>query len=140
MLTDEMLKVLETLIDLMVRSDMEEFGEACQPVTNGEWFPAIAWAKDVLEQAERARMLEVRCTADEIAVLLAVIAELRRAQGLHEPMAGPLDGYATIQCEVAELAREVMRENPQPQALRTEAVQVAAMGVRFLLDVCGGVK
>lgn len=87
-----------------------------------------------------AQMLEVRCSEAEIAVLLAVIAELRRAQGLHEPMDGPLDGYATIQCEVAELAREALREKPQPAALRTEAVQVAAMGVRFLLDVCGGVK
>ncbi len=34
---------------------------------------------------EHAQMLEARCTADEIAVLLAVIAELRRAQGLPEP-------------------------------------------------------
>lgn len=33
------------LVDLMERSDMEEFGEVCQPVTNGEWFPAIERAK-----------------------------------------------------------------------------------------------
>ena len=33
--------LLGTLVELMERSDMEEFGEDCQPVTNGEWFPAI---------------------------------------------------------------------------------------------------
>ena len=37
--------VVVELVDLMERSDMEEFGEVCQPVTNGEWFPAIERAK-----------------------------------------------------------------------------------------------
>lgn len=37
--------LLGTLVELMERSDMEEFGEDCQPVTNGEWFPAIEKAK-----------------------------------------------------------------------------------------------
>ncbi len=37
--------LLGTLVELMERSDMEEFGEDCQPVTNGEWFPAIERAK-----------------------------------------------------------------------------------------------
>jgi hypothetical protein len=37
--------VVADLVDLMARSDMEEFGEDCQPVTNGEWFPAIERAK-----------------------------------------------------------------------------------------------
>ena len=38
-------QVVAELVDLMERSDMEEFGEDCQPVTNGEWFPAIERAK-----------------------------------------------------------------------------------------------
>ena len=37
--------VIDRLTDLMERSDMEEFGVDCQPVTNGEWFPAIEKAK-----------------------------------------------------------------------------------------------
>ena len=37
--------LLGTLVELMERSDMEEFGEDCQPVTNGEWFTAIEKAK-----------------------------------------------------------------------------------------------
>lgn len=37
----ELKELISTLVELMERSDMEEFGENCQPVTNGEWFPAI---------------------------------------------------------------------------------------------------
>lgn len=41
----ELKEVIATLVELMERSDMEEFGEDCQPVTNGEWFQAIETAK-----------------------------------------------------------------------------------------------
>lgn len=41
----ELKELTATLVELMERSDMEEFGEDCQPVTNGEWFPAIERAK-----------------------------------------------------------------------------------------------
>ena len=37
--------VVAELVDLMERSDMVEFDEDCQPVTNREWFPAIEKAK-----------------------------------------------------------------------------------------------
>lgn len=41
--------VIEELVELMERSDMEEFGGLeCQPVTNGEWFPAIERAKSAI--------------------------------------------------------------------------------------------
>ena len=44
----ELKGLLGTLVELMERSDMEEFGEDCQPVTNGEWFPAIERAKSAI--------------------------------------------------------------------------------------------
>lgn len=37
--------VVAELVDLMERSDKEAFDENCQPVTAGEWFPAIEMAK-----------------------------------------------------------------------------------------------
>lgn len=42
--------IISDLVDLMERTDMEEFGEHCQPVTNGEWFPAIERAKAAIGQ------------------------------------------------------------------------------------------
>ena len=41
----ELKELLSTLVELMERSDMVEFDEDCQPVTNREWFPAIEKAK-----------------------------------------------------------------------------------------------
>ena len=46
--TENLTPIIASLVDLMERSDMEEFGEECQPVTNGEWFPAIERAKDAI--------------------------------------------------------------------------------------------
>ena len=44
----ELKELISTLVELMERSDMEEFGEDGQPVTNGGWFPAIEKAKAVI--------------------------------------------------------------------------------------------
>ena len=44
----ELKELISTLVELMERSDMEEFGEDYQPVTNGEWFPAIERAKSAI--------------------------------------------------------------------------------------------
>lgn len=65
------------------------------------------------------------------------IRELARADAKHGPMAEKVEGIFTLQCEVMELAREVHRKNHDPQAMRREAVQVAAMAIKFLRDCCG---
>jgi len=54
--------VIATLVELMERSDKEEFGEACQPVTNGEWFGAIEDAKAVIASAQKTKKIGFRCT------------------------------------------------------------------------------
>lgn len=41
----ELKELLSTLVELMERSDMEEFGEDFQPVTNGGWSQVIEKAK-----------------------------------------------------------------------------------------------
>ena len=50
-------------------------------------------------------------------------------------MHSPLEGLAILEEEVAELRAEVRRRNRDPEAMRREAVQVAAMAVRFVRDV-----
>lgn len=45
---NELREVIKELVDLMERSDQEEFGEDVKPVTNGEWFGAINRAKALL--------------------------------------------------------------------------------------------
>lgn len=69
----------------------------------------------------------------EIAEL--VVAELARARARYAPMASAHEGWAVIYEEVDELWDEVKLRNPSPLRLGREAVQVAAMAMRFLIDV-----
>lgn len=70
-----------------------------------------------------------------------ILAELARADDKYpdDPMSlEELEAsLETIECELAELRREVKRRKLRPDALQKEAVQVATMGVKFLRDCCG---
>ena len=68
------------------------------------------------------------------AVLAAVRSELLRAMAAHKPFASEHEGYAVILEELDELWDEVKRRDRDDAALRDEAVQVAAMAVRFVVD------
>ena len=62
--------------------------------------------------------------------------ELEKAIRKHGPMHVPHEGYAVILEELDELWDEVKRQKIDRAAMRKEALQVAAMAMRFLLDVC----
>jgi len=74
------------------------------------------------------------------------LGELMRATELHGPMRSGHEGYAVLKEEVDELW-EMIKVNPKKLTeiqkaelklkIREEAIQVAAMGMRFVLDVCG---
>ena len=80
-----------------------------------------------------------------------VFEELKKARATHAPMNGHHEGYAVILEELDELwtecksnthakstpesERPALREAKR-QRLRKEALQVAAMAVRFIEDVC----
>lgn len=66
----------------------------------------------------------------------AIKDELARADKKHGSMAEMVEGLYTLQCEVMELAREVHRKNHDPEAMKKEAIQVAAMAIKFLRDCC----
>jgi hypothetical protein len=68
----------------------------------------------------------------------AVADELRRAQGAFPPFASPHEGYAILLEEMDELWQEVKSAPPADRdRMRAEALQVAAMAVRFLVDIHG---
>lgn len=67
-----------------------------------------------------------------------VIEEYGRATNMNGPFASAHEGYAVILEELDELWEEV-KKNPakrDPEKMLKEAVQVAAMGLRFVVDVC----
>lgn len=79
-------------------------------------------------------------TDSRIKAALALIeAEAERAVAKHPPLSSAHEGYAVIEEEFIELRAEVFKGGSAPRdamAMRTEAVQLGAMAVRFLVDVC----
>lgn len=70
---------------------------------------------------------------DEVLALLR--AELLAACRKHAPMHSPHEGYAVIVEEVDELWQRVKCDQGRDKYSREEALQIAAMGVRYVLDV-----
>ncbi len=66
-----------------------------------------------------------------------VVAELERATSLHGPMSSAHEGYAVLWEEVNKLWEEVKTNPRDDDAMRAEAIQVAAMAIRFVLDCTG---
>jgi hypothetical protein len=70
-------------------------------------------------------------------VVQEVLLELGRARKKFQPFPSEHHGYAVLLEEVHELWEEVRSKDATPENVRAEAVQVAAMGIRFILDLCG---
>jgi hypothetical protein len=65
-----------------------------------------------------------------------IVRELRRANQTHPPFSSAHEGYAVLIEEGDELWDEIKRSKVDRVALRKEAVQVAAMALKFLVQVC----
>lgn len=73
---------------------------------------------------------------DELVPILdQVISELRNARDKFPTFNSAHEGYAVILEEVDELWQEVKSKDGSNARMRNEAKQVAAMGMRFMLDV-----
>jgi hypothetical protein len=71
-------------------------------------------------------------------VLNKIAAEHTRAEKLFNPMVNPHEGYAVIKEELDELWDEVKKKPGMrcKASLKKEAIQVGAMALRFILDLC----
>jgi hypothetical protein len=68
----------------------------------------------------------------------AIEKECFRACTLYPKFHSAHEGYAVLLEEVEELWAEVKKspKKRDPAAMRDEAIQVAAMALRFLIDIC----
>lgn len=73
------------------------------------------------------------------AILFAVGDECVSAMAKFEPFQSPHEGYAIILEELDELKAHVWTNQSRRdiEKMTKEAIQVAAMAVRFIHDVCG---
>ena len=72
-------------------------------------------------------------------ILREVFREVRNAQAHFNPFNSAHEGYAVLLEEVEELWDAIRNDKKlvgmQKHAMRKEAIQVAAMAVRFVLDI-----
>lgn len=68
-------------------------------------------------------------------VIEAVIAELTSATEKYGPFASTHEGYAVIEEELDELFDEIKAH--RGKMAKKEAIQIAAMGIRYVIDCCG---
>lgn len=64
--------------------------------------------------------------------------ELARARSLYPDMRSPHEGWAIMQEEMDELWDHVRKKDAvhDRSAMREEAIQIAAMALRFAVDLC----
>lgn len=76
---------------------------------------------------------------DEAAMALVSAELLRTRQKFPRPFASPHEGIGVLREEYLELEAEAFRQRVDSARMRDEAVQVAAMAVRFVADLGGGI-
>lgn len=64
--------------------------------------------------------------------------ELVKSMTKHAPMHSPHEGSSVIREELEELWEHVMADTGRTPEARKEAMQLAAMGMRYVLDLCMG--
>lgn len=76
-----------------------------------------------------------------LALVREVGLELERAQAKFPAFNSPHEGYAVIREELErELWAHVCENTGRSEAAEREAIQTAAMAVRYALDLCGGAE
>lgn len=65
-----------------------------------------------------------------------IYQEFLEATERYGPFHSTHEGYAVIKEELDELWAEIKKKNPDKEHLKREAIQVAAMAMRFLYDLC----
>ena len=68
-------------------------------------------------------------------ILQEVFIETQKALSKHGPMHSGHEGFAVIREELDELWDEIKADRARQKSARTEAIQVAAMAVRYALDI-----
>ena len=108
-----------------------------QPIP--EWHELREDIKEAWRASVRAITSEAQDQIDEL--LCCVDVEIRKAKRDWPPFNSAHEAYAVMAEEVEDVWSHVIVKQPKRnlEAMRKEAIQVAAMAVRFALEVCGEV-
>ena len=69
-------------------------------------------------------------------IAMEIASEVERAERKHAPMHSPHEGWSVIYEELEELREHVRGDTGRSADARKEALQIAAMGLRYALNLC----
>ena len=67
-------------------------------------------------------------------VLSEALSELKLGDNKYGPHPGPKRAFGALRAELAELLTELEAEDATPESIYKEALQVIAMGIKFIRD------
>lgn len=73
-------------------------------------------------------------------IAIEIADEVERAEKKHAPLNSPHEAWSVIFEELEELREHVRADTGRSADARKEAIQVAAMGLRYVLNLCEAVK
>jgi NTP pyrophosphatase (non-canonical NTP hydrolase) len=79
---------------------------------------------------------DLRKAEDCQLIAIEVLKELRDAMKKFDRFNSAHEGFAVIQEEIDELWDEVKKRTKSKGRMREEAIQIAAMAIRFAVDIC----
>ncbi len=87
-----------------------------------------------------SKLFAIIGTTDHEKRILGITAEIARevarAEEKHKPLNSPHEGWSVIFEEVEELREHVRADTGRSAEARKEAIQVAATGLRYVLNLC----
>lgn len=92
--------------------------------------------REMRRQEAMMATTEVRPATPVERLAQEVVAELEKAKAAHAPMHSPHEGWSVIWEELEELREHVRADTGRSGAARKEALQIAAMGMRYALNLC----
>lgn len=137
--TTQQMKVLE-ILDSTIRAARKTAEDPKEDLTVRDKWKAV---QNTVETLKRAIVAELPPSGPVTGINLALIQvkdEILEAQAKFIPFTSPHEGYAVLKEEVDELWEEVKKRPAarDREKMRNEARQVAAMGIRFMLDCTEG--
>lgn len=73
-------------------------------------------------------------------IAIEIADEVERAEKKHAPLNSPHEAWSVIFEELEELREHVRADTGRSADARKEAIQVAATGLRYVLNLCEAVK
>ena len=70
------------------------------------------------------------------AIAIEIAEEVERAEAKHAPLNSPHEAWSVIFEELEELREHVRGDTGRGPEARKEAIQTAAMGLRYVLNLC----